>query len=460
MDYHKNQILKVSISDIGSNGEGIGRHEGYTLFVKDAVRGDVVNARLTRVMKNYAYARTEEILVPSPERVEPFCDISRSCGGCQIQAIAYDVQLKIKENKVKNNLIRIGGLDPDTVESVFEPIIGMDEPIRYRNKSQYPVGKDKSGNIAAGFYAGRTHSIIPCTDCQLSPEENKDILEAVIHYMGKNHIEPYDEKTGSGTVRHVLIRKGFSTGQIMVCLVIKHSGKKDRMLPFQDELINRLCEIKGVSSICVSVNNRNTNVIMGEEIHVLWGRDRIEDVLLGRKFEISPLSFYQVNPVQTEKLYSTAIEFAGLTGTEEVWDICCGIGTISLCIADKAGMVHGIEIVKDAIEDAKLNAKANGIENADFICAAAEDYLPAHKDEIRADVVIMDPPRKGMDEKTLDAVAALSPSRIVYVSCDSATLARDLRFLHEKGYGVKRIRCTDMFCHTVHVETVILLSRV
>ena len=464
MEYVKNQILKVTVSDFGKNGEGIGRHEGYTLFVKDAVPGDVVSARLTKVRKNYAYARCEEVITPSSDRVLPFCEEHIRCGGCQIQALSYEAQLRFKENKVKNDLIRIGGLSEDAVEAAFEPIIGMDSPVRYRNKSQYPVGYDRDGNIVAGFYAGRTHSIIPCTDCRLCPEENKDILDIILSHMRENHIEPYNETTGEGIVRHILIRKGFATGQIMVCLVInKKSGTVNagsgEYIAAQSELTDTLSSVPGMTSVCVSVNNRNTNVIMGDEIHTLWGSDTIKDILLGKTFEISPLSFYQVNPVQTEKLYSTAIEYAELSGSEEVWDICCGIGTISLCMADKARTVHGLEIVPEAIEDAKRNARCNGTDNAGFICAAAEDFLPKHRGEIKADVVILDPPRKGMDEKALDAICDAAPSRIVYVSCDSATLARDISFLTARGYVPKRIRCTDMFCHTIHAECVVLLTQ-
>ena len=464
MEYSKNQILTVIIEDIGKNGEGIGRCEGYILFVKDAIPGDTVRARLTKIKKNYAYARCEELVTPSPDRVEPFCANHRRCGGCQIQAMSYDAQLRFKMNKVKNDLVRIGGLSEDVVDSAFDKMIGMDDPKRYRNKSQYPVGTDASGNIVAGFYAGRTHNIIPCTDCGLAPAENSRILRIILEHMEKHHIDPYDEKTMNGTVRHVLIRKGFATGEIMVCLVIKFDEKNGSKkpycyIPYQDELADKLFEIPGMKSLGVSINNENTNVIMGGKIHTLRGSDSISDVLLGKKFEISPLSFYQVNPVQVEKLYSKAIEYAALTGKEEVWDICCGIGTISLCMADNAATVHGLEIVPEAIEDAKKNALANEVGNADFICAAAEEYLPVHKDEIKADVVVLDPPRKGMDEASLAAIADVLPKRIVYVSCDSATLARDLKYLAGRGYELQRFCCTDMFCQTVHVETVCLLSK-
>ena len=457
MDYCKNQILTVSIDDIGSNGEGIGRHEGYTLFVKDAVPGDVVKARLTKVKKNYAFARCEEIVRESEKRTTPFCKEHNRCGGCQIQALSYDEQLYFKENKVRNDLIRIGGISAELLKDIWEPVIGMDEPVRYRNKSQYPVGRDREGNIVAGFYAGRTHTIIPCTDCMISPEENKDILNMILGHMRDNNIEPYDEATGKGVIRHVLVRKGFTTGEIMVCLVITH--KSGEYIKEQTKLIDKLASIRGMRSVCVSINNADTNVIMGDKIRTLWGSDTIRDVLLGKTFNISPLSFYQVNPIQTEKLYSTVIGYADLTGEEEVWDICCGIGTISLCMADKAKKVHGLEIVPEAIEDARRNALTNGIDNAEFICAAAEEYLPDHKNEIRADVVILDPPRKGMEESALEAICTVAPTRIVYVSCDSATLARDIKYLVQSGYELKRVRCTDMFCHTVHCESVSLLER-
>ncbi len=502
--YEKNQILRVQITDIGENGEGIGKVDGYTLFVKDAVVGDEVDALITKPKKNYAYARTHKVVVPSTDRVVPPCENASRCGGCQIQNLSYDAQKKYKEKKVRDDLIRIGGFDESIIDTIMEPIVGCDNPdypFRYRNKAQFPIGRDKNGNIIAGFYAGRTHSIIACEDCLIGVEENKDILNIIISYMEENHITAYDETSLKGIVRHVLIRKGFSSGEIMVCLVISSAGKitgfksdsgveysRISTLPNQNELIEKLKSIDGVKSICVSVNPENTNVIMGNEIHLLWGKGVISDTMRLRdvqndfsvidgtevKFDISPLSFYQVNPVQVEKLYSIALDYARLSGTEEVWDICCGIGTISLCAARymekeiasgtmsddaKRGIVHGIEIVPPAIEDAKKNAENNGIQNVEFICAAAEEYLPEHKEEIRADVIILDPPRKGMETAALDVIADTSPSRIVYVSCDPATLSRDLKYLCEKGYLLCRVRPVDMFMHSVHVETVVLLSK-
>ncbi|MCQ2081902.1 MAG: 23S rRNA (uracil(1939)-C(5))-methyltransferase RlmD [Lachnospiraceae bacterium] len=453
--FKKNELLNVKITDMTNEGEGIGKVDGFTFFVKDAIIGDEATIRVTKVKKNYGYARLEKLLAESSYRVEPECPVARQCGGCQIQAMAYDKQLEFKENKVKNNLIRIGGFSKEAIDSMFEGIIGMEgSSFRYRNKAQYPIGKSKDGKIISGFYAGRTHSIIPVEDCLLGDEVNKDIINEIISWMNQYNISPYDEVSHKGLIRHVLIRKGYYTKEIMVCLVI---NAKD--IPKKQELIDSLEKIKGVESISLSSNENDTNVIMGDNYRTIWGKDTITDKLLGLTYEISPLSFYQVNPVQVERLYQTAIDYAGLKGEEEVWDLCCGIGTITLSMASMAKMVHGIEIVPQAIEDARKNAVRNGIENSEFISAAIEEYLPANSSSISADVIVMDPPRKGIDEKALEVVVGASPKIIVYVSCDSATLARDLKYLCEKGYELKRVKAVDMFPHTGHVETVCLLSR-
>lgn len=478
--YSKNDIVTVKIEDIGTEGEGIGKLEGFTLFVKDAVMGDVVEARLVKVKKNYAYARLEKVLTPSPLRVEPVCPYHKQCGGCQIQAMSYEAQLQFKENKVKNNLVRIGGFDQLFIESVMEPVVGMEQPWHYRNKAQFPVGTDKDGRIITGFYAGRTHSIIANTDCALGVEENEPILQKVLAYMQSEKVPAYDEMTGQGLVRHILIRKGFTSGEIMVCLVI--NGKS---LPKEDRLISTLREIPGMTSIWLNYNTKNTNVIMGTEGRVLWGQNTITDVIHRRSIEeinsgkdclrydskenapqgitfaISPLSFYQVNPIQTEKLYSLALEYAGLTGEETVWDLYCGIGTISLFMAQRAKEVHGVEIVPQAIEDARKNAERNHIENAAFYVGKAEEVLPRlyEEEHIFADVICVDPPRKGCDEACLNTIIKMAPKRIVYVSCDSATLARDLKYLCENGYEIKKVRAVDQFGQTVHTETVVLLSK-
>ena len=477
--YSKNDIVTVKIEDIGTEGEGIGKLEGFTLFVKDAVMGDVVEARLVKVKKNYAYARLEKVLTSSPLRVKPVCPYHKQCGGCQIQAMSYEAQLQFKENKVKNNLVRIGGFDRLFIESVMEPVVGMEQPWHYRNKAQFPVGTDKDGRIITGFYAGRTHSIIANTDCALGVEENEPILQKVLAYMQNEKVSAYDETTGQGLVRHILIRKGFTSGEIMVCLVI--NGKS---LPKEDRLVSTLREIPGMTSIWLNYNTKNTNVIMGTEGRVLWGQNTITDVIHRRSIEeinsgkdclrydsrenapqgitfaISPLSFYQVNPIQTEKLYSLALEYAGLTGEETVWDLYCGIGTISLFMAQCAKEVHGVEIVPQAIEDARKNAERNHIENAAFYVGKAEEVLPRlyEEEHIFADVICVDPPRKGCDEACLNTIIKMAPKRIVYVSCDSATLARDLKYLCENGYEIKKVRAVDQFGQTVHTETVVKLS--
>ena len=478
--YSKNDIVTVKIEDIGTEGEGIGKLEGFTLFVKDAVMGDVVEARLVKVKKNYAYARLEKVLTSSPLRVKPICPYHKQCGGCQIQAMSYEAQLQFKENKVKNNLVRIGGFDQLFIESVMESVVGMEQPWHYRNKAQFPVGTDKDGRIITGFYAGRTHSIIANTDCALGVEENEPILQKVLAYMQNEKVSAYDETTGQGLVRHILIRKGFTSGEIMVCLVI--NGKS---LPKEDRLVSTLREIPGMTSIWLNYNTKNTNVIMGTEGRVLWGQNTITDVIHRRSIEeinsgkdclrydskenapqgitfaISPLSFYQVNPIQTEKLYSLALEYAGLTGEETVWDLYCGIGTISLFMAQCAKEVHGVEIVPQAIEDARKNAECNHIENATFYVGKAEEVLPRlyEEEHIFADVICVDPPRKGCDEACLNTIIKMAPKRIVYVSCDSATLARDLKYLCENGYEIRKVRAVDQFGQTVHTETVCLLSK-
>ncbi|MBQ0027361.1 MAG: 23S rRNA (uracil(1939)-C(5))-methyltransferase RlmD [Lachnospiraceae bacterium] len=483
MTYKKDDRLTIEITDTGVDGEGIGKIDGYTLFVKDAVIGDVVEAKIMKAKKNYAYARLEKVITPSPFRVNPRCQYARSCGGCQIQALDYSAQLKFKQNKVRNNIVRLGGFAENEIDSVMESIIGMEESYRYRGKAQFPFGTNKDGEVITGFYAGRTHSIIANTDCIIGVEENKEILELILAHMRKYNIPAYNEVTGKGLIRHALIRKGFATGEIMVCLVINltNASESKEYIPSQDKLINELKSVHGMTSVSVSINTQNTNVIMGNQIITLWGQDVIHDTINGISFSISPLSFYQVNPIQTEKLYGKAIEYAALTGDESVWDLYCGIGTISLCMAKKAGRVYGVEIIPQAIEDANRNAKANDIENVKFFVGKAEEVLPefyerksvsgknsngsgeegtnADGEMLNPDVIVVDPPRKGCDDKCLDTMLRMSPERIVYVSCDSATLARDLRILVDGGYKLKKVCPVDMFPHSVHVETVCLLSR-
>ena len=451
MEFRKNDLVTLEIEDCGIDGEGIGKADGFTVFVKDAVIGDTVTAKIIKAKKNYGYGRLMEVLKPSPYRVEPKCEFARQCGGCQLQALSYDQQLVFKTNKVKGHLERIGGF----TDIPMEPIIGMDELFHYRNKAQFPVGRNKEGKIVTGFYAGRTHNIIENRDCALGVAENKEVLDRVIAHMEKYGIEPYNEATGKGLVRHVLIRYGHFTKEVMVCLIL--NGNK---LPKEEQLVKSLCEIPGMTSITINVNKKHSNVILGEEIRLLWGQEYITDRIGDISYQISPLSFYQVNPMQTQKLYAKALEYADLHGEETVWDLYCGIGTISLFLAQKAKFVRGVEIVPAAIENAKENAKLNGLENTEFFVGKAEEVLPREykKNGVYADVIVVDPPRKGCDETLLETMIEMNPERIVYVSCDSATLARDLKYLCERGYELRKVCPVDQFGMTVHVETVVLLS--
>ena len=406
----KNDVVTVEVTDIGIGGEGIGKVDGYTLFIKDAVIGDTVEVKVMKAKKNYGYARLMRIVKESAFRVSARCSEARRCGGCQIQEMDCRKQLEFKNTKVRNNLIRLGSVEEELLDQIMEPIAGMEEPFRYRNKAQFPIGVDKEGNLIAGFYAGRTHQIIPVPnrDCVLGVPENKVILDQILDYMREEKISAYDEE------RH-----------------------------------------KGMTSITYNINKEKTNVIMGSKVCPLWGQTYITDYIGNVKYQISPLSFYQVNPVQTEVLYGTALEYAGLTGKETVWDVYCGIGTISLFLAQKAQKVYGVEIVPQAIEDAKHNAKINEITNAEFFVGKAEEVLPEYYadyakehpgEHARADVIVVDPPRKGCE--------------IVYVSCDSATLARDVKYLRENGYEIRKVKATDMFPMSVHVEVVCCLHRV
>ena len=488
MDWKKNDQFQVMIEDMSDTGEGIGKLDGFIWFIKDAMIGDVVEAKVMKVKKSYGFARLIRIVEPSKDRVVPACGVARQCGGCQLQQMSYQAQLRFKENKVFHHLKRIGGLDEmvrvadamanegrvmdgqdaDGVRdkehiqghpTLFYPIIGMDEPWRYRNKAQFPVETGKDGEIIAGFYAGRTHSIVENDDCLLGAEENQVILDYVKGYMKEHGVSPYDEENHRGTVRHVLIRKGFATGELMVCLVV--NGRKNQ-LPGLDELVDTLTRLPGMCSVSLSINLEKTNVILGKEIMNLYGPGYITDYIGDVQYRISPLSFYQVNPVQTEKLYGKALEYAGLTGDEVVWDLYCGIGTISLFLAKQAKKVYGVEIVPQAIADARVNAQLNGIENVEFFVGKAEEVLPEkfEKEDIYADVIVVDPPRKGCDQVCLDTIVKMRPKRVVYVSCDPATLARDLKYLRGNGFEVLRVCGVDMFPHSGHVECVVEIRRV
>jgi len=461
MELKKNQEILLTIEDFTREGEGLGKYQGFPLFVKDTVIGDRVRVSITKLKKNYGYARLVDIMEASPDRVEAPCPVARQCGGCKVQQLAYEKQLEFKWNQVENCLSRIGGFD--NVKSVMEPIYGMDSPWHYRNKAQFPIGTDREGNPAAGFYAGRTHTIIPNTDCLIQAEVNQKILECILSYMKEKHISAYDEKNHTGLVRHVLTRVGFVTGEIMICLVI--NGTADQLQGVSD-LLDSLQSIEGMTSIIVNINTDRTNRILGRECVTLWGRDYIEDLIGDIRYRIGPLSFFQVNPVQTRVLYGKALEYAELTGNETVWDLYCGIGTISLFLAQKARQVYGVEIIPEAIEDAKANARINHMDNVTFYVGKAEDVLPreygasgGHPGS-HPDVIVVDPPRKGCDVTLLKTMLSMAPERIVYVSCDPGTLARDCRILCEERYKIEKVAVVDQFGHSTHVETCVLMSRV
>lgn len=467
MEWKKNDEVELTVEDLGNDGEGIGHLDGYTLFVKGALPGEKVRVRLMKLNKRYGYARLQEILTLSPERQSPACPSAHACGGCTLQHLSYQKQLAYKEKKVKDCLIRIGGVDADTIE--WLSILGMEDPWHYRNKAQFPVRMDERGNPVTGFFAGRSHRLIPVSSCQIQHPVINDTVTCVLDFMQAYHIPAYDEKRGDGLVRHVYVRRGGRTGQVMVCLVINGTS-----LPHSDELISRLRGLTGMTSICLNINKKQTNVILGTRTIPLWGPLYIEDLIGEIRFRIAPQSFYQVNPVQTRNLYETALSFADLKGNEKVWDLYCGIGTISLYFAKELqakakeqgwadqnmGEVFGVEIVPEAIANAIENARLNGIENVRFRCGAAEEIVPrlVQQEEMDVDVVVVDPPRKGCAATLLDTIAALSPERIVYVSCDPATLARDVKLLGERGYEVRKVRAVDMFGQGGHVETVCVLG--
>ena len=460
----KNEEFEVTITDMTEEGLGVGKtfdtrsssDAGFPWFVKDAVIGDRVIAAATKVKKSYGFARLVRVLTPSPSRVPARCPIARACGGCQLEELSYEAQLKFKADKVLSCLTRIGGFSPESF--VFEPVIGMENPWRYRNKAQYPVSLSRDGEIVAGFYAGHTHSVIPCSDCLIGSERNRAVLDTVLAFLRKCHIRPYDEETGKGVVRHVLLRESRSTGEMLVCLVINADRLKE-----SDVLISMLREAcPTVSTVSVCINKEATNVILGDTVHTLYGPGFITDTIGDVTFTISPQSFFQVNPIQVEKLYAKALSYAGLTGRETVWDLYCGVGTISLFLARHAKKVLGVEIVPKAIENAKENAKMNGIENVYFEAGSAEEVTPrwlTGEELSHPDVICVDPPRKGCDPVCIDTILKAAPDRVVYVSCDPATLARDCKLLMEGGYRLEKACPVDLFPQTIHVETVCLMSR-
>ena len=499
--YKKNDLIILEITDLTEEGQGVGKSDGLVFFVKDSVMGDTVEARVLKVKRNYAYAKVEKLLKPSPYRIAPLCPVAGKCGGCQLQHLSYEKELSWKEDRIAQSLIRIAGIPEEEVRKRGEGILGG-QTVRYRNKAQYPVqgrpearresglfspnrrekeeekvkaeNAKKSSDLVMGFYGFHSHRIIETEDCLINSIENPRILECIKDWAREYQISGYEEETGKGLLRHIFLRKGFSTGEILLCLVL--NGKS---LPHGKELWERLQDLslsveKGeqvqgsIVGLCMNINEGRGNAILGRETICPYGKDSIEDKIGELSFSISVPSFYQVNPVQTEKIYGKALEYAALTGEETVWDCYCGIGTISLFLAQKAKQVYGLEIVPEAIENAKENAEKNGLQNAEFFVGAAEEVLPKWVEEQKregkdvgnlVDVVSLDPPRKGCDKACLSAALELSPKRIVYVSCDPGSLARDMKYLREGGYTLEKWVGIDNFPRTGHVETIALLQK-
>lgn len=449
MELKKNDDITLHIESMTSEGSAVGHYDGFAVFVRGAVPDDVVVAHIIKMSKRYAIATVKDIITRSPHRVEPNCAVSKQCGGCSFRNMTYDEELRYKHDRVQDAITRIGKLN-----ITVDDVVSADNIDHYRNKAQYPVSIN-DGELTAGFYAYKSHRIIPCTDCLLQPEEFSLCLDAFAKWVEQSGVTSYDENTGRGLLRHIYLRKAFGTGDIMACVVVN-----SRSIPNQDLLIDLLKHIEGVRSICININTQRNNVVLGKETVTIYGDDTITDLLLGKKFVISPNSFYQVNHDQCEKLYSLAREYASLTGEETVIDLYCGAGTIGLTMADDAKRIFGVEIVPQAIENARINAEINGITNAEFFCGDAFDATKELENRgISADVVILDPPRKGCQRELFDVIERMDPKRIVYVSCDPATLARDLEILSQKNYTTTKITPLDMFPRTPHVECIVLMSR-
>ena len=441
----KNKEYVVDIGDIGQGGVGIGKYEGFTVFVEGGLIQDKVKVRINKSKKNYAVGDIVEIIEKSPFRVDRICsDDLKDCGGCQIQELDYNKQLELKTNEVKQVISRIGKLENVEIHET----IGMQSPCRYRNKAQFPI-QNINGSTAIGFYKKKSHDVIPTDMCVIQHDINDKIIKIIKTYIQAYNVSIYNETTHTGVLRHLVTKVGFTTNEVMVVLVANGTN-----LPHLNELASVLKEnILGFKTLVLNVNKAKTNVILGKENKVIYGNGKINDYIGDLVFEISPLSFFQVNPVQTEVLYNKALEYAELKENDTVFDIYCGIGSISLFLAQKATKVYGIEIVEDAIKDAKINAKLNNLNNVEFYVGKAEEVVPKMYSEGKtANVVVVDPPRKGCDEKVLDTIVSMKPDRVVYVSCNPSTLARDLAYLDERGYKCVEIQPVDMFPHTMHVE--------
>lgn len=447
----KNDEIRLKIDALTNLGSGIGRYNEMAVFVDGTAVGDDIIAHIIKVKKNYAVGKIQKILKASPDRVPVDCEVDSQCGGCAYRHISYEAELREKKQYVTDVMQRIGEVPLEAKE-----ILHIDVPCRYRNKAQIPVALSKEGSISAGFYSKRSHRVVDSADCLLQMKEFAPIVAAVKKYIAENPVTIYDETTGKGLVRHIYLRRARATGEIMVCLVI--NGKS---IPKKDRLITALTECdENIVSVVLNINEENTNVVLGKECITIYGKDYIEDVLCGLRFRISPLSFYQVNPEGTEILYGKAREYAGLTAGQTLLDLYCGAGTIGLTMAGDAKSIIGVEVIPEAIENAKENAAINGITNARFICDDASGAAKILFNEgIRPDVVVLDPPRKGCSPDVLKTVAHMKPDRVVYVSCDSATLARDCKIFSELGYAVKEYTAVDMFPRTTHCECAALLIK-
>ncbi len=448
----KNEYYDVKIESLTHDGLGVAKIDGFPIFVTNALVGEEVNLKVTLVKKTYAFGRAVDHFVESPNRITPPCKIYKQCGGCQVQHLDYQGQLQMKHDTVVNQFKRIGHIEDANVL----PTIGMEEPWRYRNKTQVPFGLNQ-GDVVAGFYQKRSHEIIDMRHCLIQTDISDDIIHEMRDICRKFKIAPYNEESNTGILRHVIVRTGFKTNEVMVILVTR----KEKIINL-DRVVTRLtAQFPQIKVIAQNINPDKTNAILGEKTNIIYGESYIYDEMNGIRFAISPRSFYQVNPIQTETLYSKAVEFAGLTGEEVVFDAYCGIGTITLFLAQHAKKVYGVEIIPEAIEDAKMNAKLNGFENTEFAVGKSEDIIPAWiKEGIKPDVIVVDPPRKGCDKTLLDTMIEAAPERIVYVSCDSATLARDVKILIEGGYQLEVAQPVDMFPQTSHVEVVALLTKI
>lgn len=448
----KDSVYTLEITGMNHQGQGVARFDNFTVFIDGAILGEKVEVRIDNVKKTYAVGNLIKIINPSPNRINPACPVFPNCGGCSLQHLSYKAQLNFKTDLVRQSIKRIGRIG----DAVIHETIGMENAMNYRNKVQYPVGCCKDGQLALGFYERNTHEIIDSPSCMIQDETGCKVKRIVKDFIHENRISVYNESTGEGLIRHLVVRTGFKTGEVMVIIVI--NGKD---LPFKQKLIDGLIfRLPGVKSIMLNINEKNTNIILGEKNIKIFGEDHITDYIGKYKFFISPFSFFQVNPVQTEILYGKAVEYAGLTGKETVFDLYCGIGSISLFLSEKSKKVYGVEVVEDAIKDAESNAALNGIKNIEFIAGEAEKVVPRiYKQGVKADVVIVDPPRKGCDEALLKTLVSMQPERIVYVSCKPSTLARDLYYLAGMGYKTVEIQPIDLFPWTEHVEMVCLLSR-